>query len=363
MKIIKLTLTIFFSTQIFSAQINLDEQLKKAVAEQDLELAKNAIEQGANILTGDLNNPILHVAIKTLNYEMVKLLLSKDSAAVGSYKNGITSIVLACELNNKEIVSLLLRSGATQFYPFKIVTLDDATLKKIAATENKMDELQNELQEMRNEFKEMREELRLACNEFNLPLVLQPMLPNIVRPARHLNDLQKDRVNQIYQLLKINQSEDNILLATIQGNKDLLKKLISNKMSEAELNKCDNTGITALMFACAMGNSVTVKLLVNYHKIYGDLDFGKRNTTNETALTLANGNKNILKIFSKLGAKIVAEINQAIPTIIKNNSWPNPLSKLIVHYIIGEVNLITPAVIPTVPANNNANNQGSCIVQ
>jgi len=92
--------------------IDLNERLWQAVMVDAVEEAKFLIQCGADIGYMMADRSLLDVAVSKGCVNAVKLLLKAGADVNSMFYCTTTSIVLACELGNKEIVETLLEAGA-----------------------------------------------------------------------------------------------------------------------------------------------------------------------------------------------------------------------------------------------------------
>jgi ankyrin repeat protein len=110
--------------------------------------------------------------------------------------------------------------------------------------------------------------------------------------------LEKAGNTEIVKLIQEADSrEEELLEACIQGNLEVVKRLLEQNVN---VNAKDNEGNTALIVAAAMGQTETVEFL-----IYIGADINVKTSCDETALTLAvsKGHTEIANLLREAGAK------------------------------------------------------------
>ena len=247
----------------------------------DIEVVKFLIDNGANVnlKSNDGETALMNAYIRG-NKELVELLINSgaDANLISNLKDnyGRAKLMEASEIGNKEAVELLIKSGVG------VNEVDDNG----------------------------KSALMYACEKHIISSSDIEVVKFLIDNGANVN-------------LKSNDSETALMNAYIRGNKELVELLINSgaDVNLIDFNLKDNYGRTKLMEASKIGNKEAVELLINAGARVNEID-----NDGNTALFYACRLRDYT-IFDKKCLKLVKFlIDNGADVNIKNNVGQTPLS-------------------------------------
>lgn len=278
---------------------NLDQALKNAAAEGDLETVKTLLEKGADVNAKDRNNETALVeAASQGRLEIVKLLLAKGAGASESEK-AKALVKAGC---HKEVVELLMSHGAKLTLPVAAAIGD---LKAMQRMIQSGDDVNAENKDVDSAlFK------ALQCNQWDAAIMLLKNGAEI-EDANGLYEAlltaaAKDGHSGIIRTLLENESvaQENLLpalqMAASEGKPEIAQLLLAEG---ADPNEKDKNGRTALMAAAIKGQKAVAEFL-----LAKGADANARDSEGATPLMDAawGGNPQTVKLLLQKGSDVNA---------------------------------------------------------
>ena len=251
------------------------------ISSSDIEVVKFLIDNGANVnlKSNDSETALMNAYIRG-NKELVELLINSgaDANLISNLKDnyGRAKLMEASEIRNKEAVELLIKSGVG------VNEVDDNG----------------------------KSALMYACENHIISSSDIEVVKFLIDNGANVN-------------LKSNDSETALMNAYIRGNKELVELLINSgaDVNLIDFNLKDNYGRTKLMEASKIGNKEAVELLINAGARVNEID-----NDGNTALFYACRLRDYT-IFDKKCLKLVKFlIDNGADVNIKNNVGQTPLS-------------------------------------
>ena len=251
------------------------------ISSSDIEVVKFLIDNGANVnlKSNDGETALMNAYIRG-NKELVELLINSgaDANLISNLKDnyGRAKLMEASEIGNKEAVELLIKSGVG------VNEVDDNG----------------------------KSALMYACEKHIISSSDIEVVKFLIDNGANVN-------------LKSNDGETALMNAYIRGNKELVELLINSgaDVNLIDFNLKDNYGRTKLMEASKIGNKEAVELLINAGARVNEID-----NDGNTALFYACRLRDYT-IFDKKCLKLVKFlIDNGANVNIKNNVGQTPLS-------------------------------------
>lgn len=214
----------------------------------------NEAFESINKITSQSNISLLLESIKNQNIEKIKELL-EQKIDVNEYDyNGVSPLILACYISNKDVIELLLKNNANPNKGIYILDLDS------------------------NQYFDYSFPLFTAINSNNLDSIKL-----LIEFGATVNETQIDGFT-------------SLMAAVENENEEIITYLIKNK---ADVNIKRNDGVTALSLACESGNLKIVKSLVENK---ADINIKRNDGFTPLMIAAQFGHKDIVKFLLQKGA-------------------------------------------------------------
>ncbi|MCX5636959.1 MAG: ankyrin repeat domain-containing protein, partial [Planctomycetota bacterium] len=231
----------------------------KAVVQGDLKTVQSMLEKGdvdVNKLDNLFSAPLMYAAYLG-NSEILQLLINHGAKVNQTNQQGLTSLHLAAFSGQVDIAKQLLQAGA------------DPSIEAMGGINALEAAMMYEQKEIAQLIQEKYPDLRADIKA--LPAEIMATEPNdIEADIRRMGDRMKVEEQQWKIKEYTSNTNKPLHMAVIQGNPDIVKKLLENKT--LDVNETDRAGMLPLTYTTLLQNKEMAKLLIDHGANVNEID-------------------------------------------------------------------------------------------